>query len=298
MGMADVYAYVVGTDLGVNAFNTANSERCECACPNTQPAGVTQSLCTVNGQLGCTPTGGDDSHNCGGCGWECPYKTHCSRGGCQCDNDRCGNLCLSLLTHPRNCGACGNVCASGYCYMGTCFDPPADSDQCYPVEGFTNGDFATQDLTGWSYTATRFGSPGSTFDNPFEFVGLGTVMQFPLNTNDHYNLQFTTVLWQDVHVCPGTAYELDFTSVYLGGGLCNIRVMLGNRQLAYRDYPILDVLNPSPNTPFGPYPVGPFGEGDPGTSAGDKSSLKLKFSVEVSCSPGGVAFLDFSLHAA
>ncbi len=46
------------------------------------------------------------------------------------------------MTHLRNCGRCGNVCASRYCYEGACFTPPTNTDKCYPVDAVQNGDFS------------------------------------------------------------------------------------------------------------------------------------------------------------
>lgn len=34
----------------------------------------------------------------------------------------CGTSCVDANTDPNNCGACGNVCASGLCYWGVCGD--------------------------------------------------------------------------------------------------------------------------------------------------------------------------------
>ncbi len=106
-GMADFYAGVVSSLPGWIAFRSSNSDRCECTCGNSGPPSYfSESACGGS----CIVTGGNDNNNCGGCGNVCPYLTHCSNGGCTCNGDRCGNLCLDLQTHPRNCGSCGNVC--------------------------------------------------------------------------------------------------------------------------------------------------------------------------------------------
>jgi hypothetical protein len=34
-----------------------------------------------------------------------------------------GRICVDLQSDPRNCGSCGNVCASGICSRGVCALP-------------------------------------------------------------------------------------------------------------------------------------------------------------------------------
>lgn len=36
------------------------------------------------------------------------------------DKKTCGGKCVSLRSDPKNCGACGNVCAVGKCFNGVC----------------------------------------------------------------------------------------------------------------------------------------------------------------------------------
>jgi hypothetical protein len=72
------------------------------------------------------------------------------RCSCNCPTGQaaCNNACIPVLTDPSNCGACGNVCASGECIQGQCYveptAPPASTDPCDPAnfynfQGANNG---------------------------------------------------------------------------------------------------------------------------------------------------------------
>ncbi|KAF2491398.1 hypothetical protein BU16DRAFT_529931 [Lophium mytilinum] len=104
--IANFYEWFVET-WGNSAYSSANKERCGCFCPhrydNSLPA--------------------DDSFNCGGCGNQCPDKTHCKSSKCVCNQDTCDNKCVDVKSHPKNCGSCGNVCSSGICKDGACYTP-------------------------------------------------------------------------------------------------------------------------------------------------------------------------------
>lgn len=302
-GMADFYAYVVGTGQGVKAFNSANSERCDCVCPNEKPHNWAQSLCGPESGRYCLVTGGNDNNNCGGCGNTCPYKTHCSTGNCACDDDRCGNLCLSLKSHPRNCGQCGNVCASGYCYQGYCWDPPAVPDRCYPVDPFA------QDAS-WSPVVPSGYAADIETGNPATIIIRAANGQ---TIRRGYTGQAS--LEKEVKMCPGTSYELDFMGRYEGYkwmdgltvgedyGDCKVSVRLGDRTIASnRDIgfvPLPDMFDAPWGDAFGPFQISPFNEGDAGTRKdADGFSLDVSMSVSVSCAYGVVRFKDFSLHTA
>ena len=76
----------------------------------------------------------NDHANCGACGKACGATQYCSNmvctdfpamdcgtGATQClDQNGQKPICTMLLYDPRNCGACGNVCASGVCQDGQC----------------------------------------------------------------------------------------------------------------------------------------------------------------------------------
>ncbi|HEV3192533.1 MAG TPA: hypothetical protein VGY54_18615, partial [Polyangiaceae bacterium] len=48
----------------------------------------------------------------------CPDFDAVSRGGCT----RCGDICVDVTSDPKNCGTCGNVCATGRCGLGLAAD--------------------------------------------------------------------------------------------------------------------------------------------------------------------------------
>ncbi len=52
-------------------------------------------------------------------------QTICPGHPSQCSGKCCGTLCLDTMNDPRNCGDCGNVCATGtICSGGHCGCPP------------------------------------------------------------------------------------------------------------------------------------------------------------------------------
>ena len=66
---------------------------------------------------------------CGSCDVQCPDdKPVCEPVGgayecvaaCEPGADLCQGACTDVAVDPDNCGQCGKVCESGYCYMGMC----------------------------------------------------------------------------------------------------------------------------------------------------------------------------------
>jgi len=114
-----------------------------------QAAGDTDACAGTSCNGFCTTTSAD-SANCGACGTACTSGTPCIDGGCglasaggactsaaQCSSGMCtsgvcvagcpagqmlcGTVCVNEATDTNNCGACGNVCASGQtCSNGAC----------------------------------------------------------------------------------------------------------------------------------------------------------------------------------
>ncbi|KAK0664545.1 hypothetical protein QBC41DRAFT_380293 [Cercophora samala] len=215
--LAGFYFTAVSSPIGWMAFNSANSDRCDCACDKP-----THALCPMPGDgpvyLACQNVNLNDPEQCGGCDFRCPEHTECTGtpNKCQCEQDQCGNVCLDLKSHPRNCGTCGNVCQSGYCYDGRCYEPdPTTSLPPIP----TTSTSATPTPTGCSvgqairpewitlpevyqperpeYTITRLGPQ----------VGLpGDVsIHVVANTQNDFHVRTHAIL------CPSVQYEIKFS---------------------------------------------------------------------------------------
>jgi hypothetical protein len=270
MGMADFYTFVVGTDTGKKAFYASNRERCECACTNGQ------SLCNAGGSLQCIDVRASNPNHCGACSRTCPAGTRCSGDRCVCEKDQCGNSCLDLRNHPRNCGRCGNVCASGLCYMGVCYDPPANPDRCYPREAFENGDFQRGDGSAWRVESATIAGRTSlgVFDGASSPDPWGMAADFP------YGADHMVTLRQDVHVCAGQWYELNFKARRVSGdGTCQVYVTLGPRTIMSQN---LGVSGATWNN-FGPYRVSPLSLSEWGVFVGTRRYLTAQFAVTARC---------------
>ncbi|KAK4663961.1 uncharacterized protein QC763_501310 [Podospora pseudopauciseta] len=218
--LAGFYFTAVSSPIGWMAFNSANSDRCECACDKP-----THALCPVEaggpsgGQetyLACQNVNLNDPEMCGGCDFKCPEHTKCTGtpNKCQCEQDQCGNLCLDLKSHPKNCGTCGNVCQSGYCYDGRCYEPQPTSSlppvpttsatptptgcsvgQAIRSEWLTLPEIYQPDMP--EYTLTRLGpQPGLPGDFSVHVVS---------NTQNDFHLRTHAIL------CPNVQYEIKFS---------------------------------------------------------------------------------------
>jgi hypothetical protein len=286
---ANFYWVFVSSPLGVDAFYTANKERCVCPCPN--PA--LQDMCLLNNdEVECRVVRANDNNNCGGCGWRCPYKTHCSSGRCVCDDHQCGNTCLNLNNNPNNCGACGKVCASGFCYQGRCYEPPEEPDVCIPGEAFRNGRFANGNSTGWS-TSANVQTGVMDFD-----VAIG--IPDPLKTSSApYIIQVTPTdqtmqqphdlhmvdLVTELRVCPGVAYDfralvrLNSFNIYP----CAVGFMIGGQGFssvyAAPSQPEAAGVRQVNNNGK----IGPFQVGQAGTRTVNKVYLGVEFRMRVGC---------------
>ncbi len=253
---ADLYYAAVSGDTAAKHFQDGSKELCGCKCEDSNSA-----ICTTNGKtcLKVRGAGASDGQNCGGCGQNCGDLAYCNNGICRCKPapptpDQCNNLCLDLHTHPRNCGRCGNVCASGYCYQGACFTPPANADKCYPVNALSNGDF-TNGLTGWSVADnSAFHSlTGITIGNEKAIIVEVTL------TNGL--VEPTVTLKTTLRLCPGVQYKLDF-QVKSVNTIDKLSISVGGKDIGVNDK-VTDVFTWLAK---GPYTLPVFNKGDPGTS--------------------------------
>ncbi len=108
-----------------------------CGCPTSTP-----NLCGTAPNTFCTDIE-TDSNNCGACGNVCPAGQGCngvgvctetcatSAGFTPCTTGGGTQYCANLTQDPNNCGACGNVCATGQsCVTSKCTCPANDPSLC------------------------------------------------------------------------------------------------------------------------------------------------------------------------
>ncbi|MBI5531166.1 MAG: hypothetical protein HY898_00520 [Deltaproteobacteria bacterium] len=113
-----------------------NCGQCGHACVGN--TACSQGYCVVACPLGTTDCSGHcadltaDPQNCGSCGFVCPTFSHatstCSSSGCHAACNAGWADCkvningceTNLENDPQNCGACGNVCPSGFCSSSKC----------------------------------------------------------------------------------------------------------------------------------------------------------------------------------
>lgn len=116
-----------------------------------------------------------------------------------------------MLTHPENCGKCGNKCESGYCWKGQCYTP--EPDACIPTEtGLTNGDFSSSD--GWNIDDSDSKNAFTSSYSASE--GLSLVANVAATT-DPFNAISTLRYTQDFKLCPNTVYEFHFQMKHVAG---------------------------------------------------------------------------------
>ncbi|KAH7025163.1 uncharacterized protein B0I36DRAFT_367048 [Microdochium trichocladiopsis] len=324
------YTGVVSTGLGGDAFKEATAERCGAYCSRGEPwcyldgpssprrcaAATDNTNCAecgqrcdtskgyqcVGSQCKCTADVVNDSNNCGGCGNKCPPHTKCSGGACVCADNKCGNLCVSVLTHPRNCGACGSVCASGYCWDGACMDvPPPDPTgpaQCLPTDAVKNG--------GFDSLANPSPWVGSAFKGRAEFVKDNGKNAARLTTDYAENAFFepapSATLYQDLTLCPGLYYELTFQLRVITSGALGVSL---SHDTSFT--PLYgDIFGLAPPTNGGNWQgMGPFGFTAPEAAGdGDKTvQQRLYFSVGSTSflgpyNPASMAFAEISFYPA
>ncbi|KAH8662393.1 hypothetical protein BX600DRAFT_498931 [Xylariales sp. PMI_506] len=342
---AKLYAWTVSTFLGKMAFYEANyfdssvannpsrgkeqTGRCECFCgsPNhfCNGACVSSYLNDVNncGSCGmhCEPNAicqnGNcfcpydiltDINHCGSCAVACAPWLKCKNGMCSCPADQCGNLCVDFQNHPRNCGSCGNVCASGYCYQGQCVTPP--QGVCNPGNVITDGDFVNGTAAWTVEPSTWDGSIGQGINYPAtdifpqftHWTSLATVtMNYPTST---------LALIQNITICPGHLYELTFSIGYtslcpsLSWAAYAAGQTIGSGSLSNLAI-FEDTLGIGPLY-MNPIPAGPKGSGFPGSAdyttyhySSDGVNIYTQLALVVSMGPGAYANLatvSFEYH--
>ncbi len=257
---ADLYFAAVSGGTAAGHFQDGSNKLCNCQCADSNLA-----ICTPQGKT-CQRVrgvGASDSQNCGGCGQDCGDKAYCSDAVCRCKPvpptpNQCGNMCLDFKTHPRNCGACGNVCASGYCYQGACFTPPADTDICYPVYAVTNGDF-TSGLTGWAVPSTSTMIEGIVVEGPTS--GTNALSMWGVDLSPFSKTLIALTAQTTLRLCPGVQYKLEF-QVWALNTVAVLSIGIGDKNLVDGE----EVPDESVWLPKGPYTLPIFNKGDAGTS--------------------------------
>ncbi|PIA94268.1 hypothetical protein CB0940_08218 [Cercospora beticola] len=189
---------------------------------------------------------------------------------------------------------CGNVCASGYCYEGQCYDPPAD--KCSAPSPMPNGDFS-QPNAAWDFCQNTFASIG--FANN-EGICTGSV------SNGQLSMTLSNVLTVEikslVKVCPDNqAYEFYFTLKKTVAANANSGVECAfGYKFAGQNERLPDASIKTSSTEdkrYGPFDVGPFVAGQNGVTQ-NGIALEIPFTGKLLCASIGtatVAFDDFEL---
>jgi hypothetical protein len=83
--------------------------------PSLGNTSVTSTSTSTSGSMGSS----SGAPTCGG--RVCEAGESCVAGACVCAGEVCGGACVSTMTSPTNCGACGHACdATQACSGGTC----------------------------------------------------------------------------------------------------------------------------------------------------------------------------------
>lgn len=185
-----------------------------------------------------------------------------------CPNDPCGGRCVNSKRHPNSCGACGNKCASGYCFEGQCFTPSAD--KCALVQGFGN---SSSSSSGTPVVSSNDFASGQAFVK----INDGTWSFWIRNPK---SAEVTTTL----KMCAGSAYELSYSiaPIITGSPDCTFKFRVANGEWSSGES-IKGRSGGSSPPAKDPYIVSTFQVRDAGTTP-DGLSLSVPFTARLECS--------------
>ncbi|KAF3224970.1 hypothetical protein TWF191_005818 [Orbilia oligospora] len=142
------------------------------------------------------------------------------------------NVCLSLKYNPNNCGSCGNVCASGFCFSGACYDPPANAPVCQPKEVIVNGNF-DNGMSPWTGPDSTGHTSGQIVPDSRSPPDSPNSLQIVLPASELRYTQFADI-GQAIDICVNQRYRIRyFVRVErpnsFGGG-CDVAVLVPGQQ--------------------------------------------------------------------